>query len=94
MPLHGAFSPRSGLDIEPPKPIDPDPYRAFESALRAARAATHERKVDPPIAKALAAIADALDKAKVLFRAQQREIAARAVGPHPLAEVGRGEAAG
>ena len=76
MTFHGAYSARPGLDWEDPKPAETDPYRAFEAAARAARAASHERKLDPPVAKAFAAVTDALGKAVDVLRVQQREIAA------------------
>ncbi len=76
MTLHGAFSARPGLDWEPPAPAETDPYRAFETAVRVARAASHERKLEAPVARAFAAVADALAKAIDLARVQQREIEA------------------
>ena len=78
MTLHGAYSPRPGLELPEPGRAEPptDPFREFEAALRLARAATHERKLDAPIAKAFAAIVDALDKAKDAFREQDRRIRA------------------
>ena len=79
MTFHGAYPARPGLDWEPTP--DPDPCRAFETALRVARAATHERKLDPPVAKAFAAIVDALDAVRDALRVQQRSAPAPVRGP-------------
>ena len=70
------LSTHHGLAWEEPAPVETDPYRAFEAAVREARAASHERKLEAPVAKAFAAFADALAKAIDLARVQQREIAA------------------
>ena len=66
----------SALAWEDKPPAEADPYRALETACRAARAASHERKLDPPVAKALAAVAEALSAAVDVIRVQQRELAA------------------
>lgn len=45
------------MTLHPHAP-DADPARNVEALLRAARAASHERKLEAPIAKALAAIVE------------------------------------
>ena len=84
MTLHGAYSPRPGLELPEPAASDhADPFRAFEAALRVARAATHERKLDPPTARAFAAFIEAADAAKDAFRsldARLRRIEGRFFG--------------
>lgn len=72
----GVFPQRAGLAWDDPAPVETDPYRAFETAVRAARAGSHERKLDASVAKAFEAFAEALAKAVDLARVQQREIAA------------------
>ena len=52
-----------------------DPLTAFEEALRVARAATHERKLDRPVAEAFAAIVAAGHAAVAAFRDLERRIA-------------------
>jgi hypothetical protein len=51
-----------------------NPIGALEAALRVARAATHEHKLERPIAEALKAIIDVGHAAVDAFRAQEREL--------------------
>lgn len=51
-----------------------DPYVAFEEAMRVARAATHEHKLERPVAVAFAAIIAAGHAAVDAMRVQQREL--------------------
>ena len=64
--------PKPEADPVDAKPAEMDPLRAFEIALREARAATHERKLEAPVARAFASIIEALDKARDAFRAHER----------------------
>ncbi len=59
--------------VDPPMPLDP--VRAFEDAVRVARAASHERKLDAPVAKAFRAYDDVLAALVDLVRGKDREAA-------------------
>ena len=95
MTFPGAFSTRAGLDIEPPAPVETDPYRALEATVRTARASSHSRRLDPPIQAALNGLADALGAVVDLARVQQRKLdeLAREIegievdGPHPVGDL-------
>lgn len=54
--------------------LEADPYRAFETAVRTARAVSHERKLEVYVARAFAVFADALGASVDLARVQAREI--------------------
>ena len=53
-----------------------DPLRALEEAMRIARAATHESKLERPVALAFAAIVEVGHAAVAAFRSQERRLAA------------------
>lgn len=59
--------------VDPPPPADP--VRAVEEAVRVARAASHERRLEPPVARAFQAYDDALAAMIDLVRVRDREAA-------------------
>ncbi len=59
--------------VDPPTPADP--VRALEEAVRVARASSHERRLDAPVAKAFRAYDEALSALIDLVRVKDREAA-------------------
>ena len=57
-----------------PHGVEMNVLRDLEDALRTARAASHERKLDLPLVKSLGAIIDFGHAAVAAFRAQEREL--------------------
>ncbi len=55
--------------------VKSDALRAFEEALRVARAATHERKLERPIAEAFRAMIGALHAGADILRTHERALA-------------------
>lgn len=59
--------------VDPPVPLDP--VRALEDAVRVARAASHERKLESSVARAFRAYDDVLSALVDLVRGKDRETA-------------------
>lgn len=57
-----------------PHDVEADPVGAFEAALRIARAATHETKLERPVAEAFRAITEAGKAAADAFIALQARL--------------------
>ena len=57
-----------------PHGVEANPYRDLEEALRIARAATHEHKLERPVAEAFKAIVDFGHAAVAAFRVQERDL--------------------